>query len=69
MFRTRGYDPVTGEVEVIDLLAQKVVRKVSIDRDAPRSKALHTSNAYKVVEAAFSEAEKDDLANAIAVYQ
>ena len=69
VFRTRGFDPVTGEVEVIDLLAQKVVRKVSIDRDAPRSKALDTSDAYKVVEAAFTEAEKDDLADAVPVYQ
>jgi hypothetical protein len=68
VFRAKGFDPLTGAVEVIDLLAQKVVRKVSIDREAPRSKALDTSDAYKVVEAAFSEAEKEDLAAAIPVY-
>ena len=69
VFKARGFDPVTGQVEVIDLLAQKVVRKVSIDRDAPRSKALDKSDAYKVVEAAFAEAKSEDLMNAIPVYQ
>lgn len=64
VLRVNGLDPLTGEVEVVDLLKGKLVRKVSIDRPAARSKALDVSDAYKHVEEAIVEVKRNDLPKA-----
>jgi hypothetical protein len=67
VFKVRGYDPASDEVEVLDLLKQKVVRRVELERESPRSRALNTSSAYDAIEAAAREARDHDLPDAYAI--
>lgn len=67
VLRVHGFDPVSGEVEVVDLLKQKLVRRVDIEKSAARSKALNTSSAYEHIEDAIREVRGSDLPTAAVV--
>lgn len=69
VFRVKGYDPVSEELEVVDLLRQKVVRRVEVERQSPRSRALDRTDAYRTIEKAATEARKSDLKNAVLAWQ
>jgi hypothetical protein len=68
VLRVQGLDPVTGEIEVVDLLKQKLVRRVDIEKSAARSKALNTSSAYEHIEEAVREVRESDLPTAAVVH-
>jgi hypothetical protein len=68
VLRVTGYDPVAQGVETVDLLKQKLVRRVQVERETQRSKVLNTSSAYTHVEEAISEVRATDLPKAVAVY-
>ena len=68
VLRVKGFDPVAGDVETVDLLKQKLVRQVKVVRDTERSKVLNMSSAYTTIEAAVTEVLTTDLQHAIAVF-
>jgi hypothetical protein len=68
VLRVTGYDPASENVEVVDLLKQKLVRKVEMERSNPRCKALDVESAYKLIEEAISEVRKTDLPDARVIY-
>jgi len=68
VLRVSGYDPVAGSVETVDLLKQKLVRRVSVERSTERSKVLDVSSAYVHIEESIEEVRATDLGNAIAVF-
>jgi hypothetical protein len=63
-----GFDPVAGGVETVDLLKQKLVRRVQVVRDTERSKVLNVSSAYTTIEEAVTEVRDTDLQHAVAVF-
>jgi hypothetical protein len=67
VLRLTGYDPVTDEVEPVDLLQQKLLRRTEIERSSERSRALNTSSAYHTVEAALAQVRDTDLPRAALV--
>jgi hypothetical protein len=68
VLRVKGYDPASENVEVVDLLKSKLVRKVEIEKSNPRSKAPDATAAYKLVEDAFREVSKTELPQARVIY-
>jgi hypothetical protein len=64
VLRVRGHDPASDSVEWVDLLKEKVVRRVRIEREDDRTRALDTSSAYHAIEAALDEAREHDLVDA-----
>jgi hypothetical protein len=64
VLRVTGHDPASDKVEVVDLLKQKLVRRVTIEKSAGRSKALDVGAAYKHIEDAIREVRKTDLPGA-----
>jgi hypothetical protein len=68
VLRVKGFDPVAGDVETVDLLKQKLVRQVKVVRDTERSKVLNMSSAYTTIEAAVTEVLTTDLQHAVAVF-
>jgi hypothetical protein len=47
VLRVYGHDPMTGGIEPVDLLKQKLVRHVDMERSRARSKVLNTNSAYR----------------------
>jgi hypothetical protein len=68
VLRITGYDPASENVEVVDLLKQKLVRKVEIEKSSPRCKALDVTSAYQLIEGAIREVRKTDLPQARVIY-
>jgi hypothetical protein len=68
VLRVHGFDPVSGAIEPVDLLKQKLVRRASMEQPSARSKALDTSAAYQRIEAAIREVRETDLPNAAVVF-
>lgn len=68
VLRVTGYDPVAGGEEAVDLLKQKLVRRVDVPRSTTRSKVLDTSSAYSHVEEAIREVRQTDLATAAVLF-
>jgi hypothetical protein len=64
VLRVKGYDPASQNVEVVDLLKQRLVRKVDMERSNPRCKALDMASAYRHIEEAIREARTTDLPQA-----
>jgi hypothetical protein len=64
VLRVTGYDPASENVEAVDLLKQKLVRRVDFERSSQRSKALDVSGAYQHIEDAIREVRETDLPNA-----
>jgi hypothetical protein len=64
VLRVTGYDPASDNVEVVDLLKQKIVRRVEIERSSQRSKALDVASAYQHIEEAIREVRQSDLPHA-----
>lgn len=64
VLRVTGYDPASENVEVVDLLKQKLVRRVEIERSSQRCKALDVSSAYQHIEGAIREVRQTDLPHA-----
>jgi hypothetical protein len=64
VLRVEGFDPVPGDMEVVDLLKQKLLRRVDFERPNARSKALDTSAAYGHIEQAMAEVRATDLPTA-----
>jgi hypothetical protein len=48
----------------VDLLKQKLVRRVDMNRPSERSKALNTTSAYAHIEDAIREVRQSDLPSA-----
>jgi hypothetical protein len=68
VLRVTGYDPVADGVETIDLLKQKLVRRVDVQRATERSKVLNDNSAYTHIEQAIIEVRLTDLPHAVVVY-
>jgi hypothetical protein len=68
VLRVTGFDPVADGVETVDLLKQKLVRRVDFERDTERSKVLNIGSAYTHIEEAVTDVKATDLPNAVAVY-
>lgn len=68
VLRVSGLDPASGNVEAVDLLKQKIVRRVDFEKSSQRSKVLDTSGAYQHIEAAISEVRANDLPNARVIF-
>lgn len=64
VLRIKGYDPASENVEVVDLIKQRLVRRVQIEKSTARCKALDVSKAYQHIEEAMREVRKTDLPNA-----
>ena len=64
VLRVTGLDPVPGTIEAVDLLKQKLVRRVDMNRPSERSKALNTTSAYAHIEDAIREVRQSDLPSA-----
>jgi hypothetical protein len=64
VLRVEGFDPVPGDIEVVDLLKQKLLRRVDFERPTSRSKALDTNAAYRHIEQAMAEVRATDLPTA-----
>lgn len=64
VLRVEGFDPVPGDIEVVDLLKQKLLRRVDFERPGARSKVLDTSSAYRHIEQAMAEVRQTDLPTA-----
>ena len=69
VLRVTGFDPVAGSVETVDLLKQKLVRRVRVVRDTDRSKvAEHELRVRPRSRKPWAEVRETDLRNAVAVY-
>lgn len=66
--RLKGLDPVTGEIEPVDLLKQRLVRRVDITKPNARSKALDTHDAYRHIEECVTEVRRTDLPGAAVIF-
>ena len=64
VLRVTGFDPASENVEIVDLLKQKLSRRVEIERTSARCKALDVSPAYQHIEGAMSEVRQTDLPQA-----
>jgi len=68
VLRVTGFDPVSGSEEVVDLLKQRLVRRVDVPRSSARTKVLDTSSTYAHVEEAIREVRQSDLATAALLF-
>jgi hypothetical protein len=68
VLRVTGYDPVAGDVEAVDLLKQKLVRRTDIEKATARSKVLDTGSAYSHIETAIAEVRSTDLPHAAIIW-
>lgn len=68
VLRVTGHDPVAGGVEAVDLLKQKLVRRVDIEKASARSKVLNDSSAYHHIEDAIREVRATDLQDAAVIF-
>jgi len=68
VLRVTGYDPVAEGVETIDLLRQKLVRRVDVERATERTKVLDVSSAYGHIEHAVAEVRETDLPRAVVIF-
>ena len=68
VLRVHGLDPVSGAIEPVDLLKQKLLRRVDMERPSARSKALDTTAAYGHIQDAIREVRQTDLPNAAVVF-
>lgn len=68
VLRVRGYDPVSEGVELVDLLKQKLVRRMEFEKPSARSNALDTSAAYRHIQDAVDEVRESDLPNAAVIF-
>lgn len=68
VIRVHGYDPVSGGMEPVDLLKQKLVRRVDVEKVSARSKALDSGSTYGHVEDAIREVRETDLPAAAVIY-
>jgi hypothetical protein len=66
--RVTGLDPVSGGVETVDLLKQKLVRRVEMAKSSERSKVLDDSSAYQHIEQAIREVRDTDLPHAAVIF-
>jgi hypothetical protein len=66
--KLKGLDPVTGEIEPVDLLKQKLVRRVDITKPTARSRALDTRDAYDHIEECIAEVRRTDLPGAAVIF-
>ncbi len=64
VLRVTGLDPASENVEAIDLLRQKLVRRVDIERSSQRCKALDVTSAYGHIESSIAEVRAGDLKTA-----
>jgi hypothetical protein len=68
VLRVHGYDPVSGGIEPVDLLKQKLLRRVDMEKPSARSKALDTGAAYGHIQDAIREVRETDLPTAAVVF-
>lgn len=68
VLRATGYDPVAGDVEAVDVLKQKLVRRTEIARTSERSRAVNTTSAYTTTEEALAEVRQTDLPRAALIF-
>ena len=66
--RVTGFDPVADGIETVDLLKQKLVRRVRVEKSTQRSKVLDDSSAYQHIEDAIREVRKTDLPKAAVIF-
>ena len=64
ILRVHGYDPASDRIEPVDLLHEKLVRRIDVEKAGARSKVLDTSSAYRHVEDALAEVRTTDLPGA-----
>ncbi len=64
VLRVTGFDPTSNAVEAVDLLKQRLVRRVEIEQATQRCKALDVSSAYHTIEEAIREVRRTDLPHA-----
>lgn len=64
VLRVEGMDPATNADATVDLLKQKLVRQVDMQRTTQRSKVLDTGSTYAHIEEAMQEVRETDLPNA-----
>lgn len=60
-FHVKGFDPVSQQTELVDVLSDKLIVRKQIIRQGERSRALDSTSAYAAIEAAFAEV-RDELA-------
>lgn len=68
VLRVTGLDPVSGGTEAVDLLKQRLVRRVDMPKESARSKALDVSSAYGHIDAAIREVRESDLPHAALIF-
>ncbi len=68
VLRVTGHDPVSGGEEAVDLLKQKLVRRVDMEKTSVRSKVLNVSSAYSHIEDAVREVRQTDLPSAAVIF-
>jgi hypothetical protein len=68
VLRARGLDPVSGEVLSVDLLKERLVRRVDVEKERPRSKVLDTNSAYHHIEDVIAEVRETDLPSAVVMF-
>jgi hypothetical protein len=67
VLRVEGLDPVPGDIEVVDLLKQKLVRAEDFEQPDARTKALDTTSAYQHIDRALAEVRQTDLPTAVLI--
>jgi hypothetical protein len=67
VLRVTGLDPASGSVEPVDLLKQKLVRRVDLPKTSARSKVLDVNAAYTHIEEAVAEVRQSDLPHAAVI--
>lgn len=68
VLRVRGMDPVSDSVESVDLLKERLVRRVDVEKASSRSKVLDTDSAYAHVDRAIAEVRETDLPSAAVIF-
>lgn len=66
-FEVKGLNGETGQIDLVDVLNDKLVSRKSILRSDSRSRALDDSSAYEAIESAFAELH-DDLVTAASIW-
>ena len=64
VLRVTGFDPVAERVQSVDLLKERLVRRVDVEKSTARSKVLNTDSAYRHVEEAIRDVRETDLQSA-----
>lgn len=68
VLRVHGHDPLSGAVEPVDLLKQKLVRHVEMQRSTERSRVLNVGSAYRHIEDTIREVREHDLPSAAVMF-